>query len=450
MAALWTTGPALSEETWAPAFLRGYAIAWVCYVAAAALVSRARALPRRLLIWIVIAAVGMRLVSFARTPLLSTDAYRYLWDGRVANAGIDPFSYAPEARELRPLRNENWRDISFKQVPTIYPPAAQMLFAGLARVRDSDLEAFRWTFALCDIGNVLLLIALLRRTGRRPERVIWYAWCPLAITEATAGAHVDAFALLLFLAALFFTTRVTCRGARLCAPTLPPAASDGKASVASGLALAGAVMAKGYAVLALPLFIRRAGWRFAASFVVAGALLLLPYARAGGHLFAGLWAYVGTWETNASVFLVLDRLLARVTEDHFPITRALTGGAVVLVVAVLTWRLKPEPPGRPRRLESLLRASFLAFGAQLLLGAPTLPWYVIWAVPALCWWGVPGLALFTLTVSAQYYGRWLYPGDRAAHYALLWYGYLPVYALLIGQCLWWAAVGRRSAPGRSA
>jgi len=72
-------------------------------------------------------------------------------------------------------------------------------------------------------------------------------------------------------------------------------------------------------------------------------------------------------------------------------------------------------------------------GALMLLGAPTLPWYVIWSLPLLCWRWVPAWALFSLTVSVQYYLWCLYP-DRAN--ALLWAGYTPVYVLLLGQVIW--------------
>jgi hypothetical protein len=375
---------------------------------------------------VLVFAIGLRLVALERTPPLSTDAYRYLWDGRVANAGVNPFLYPPDARELRALRDANWRKISFKHVPTIYPPAAQLAFRSLAFGRGSGIEAFRWAFALFDIGTVCLLMALLRRTGRPPEQAVWYAWCPLAVTETTAGAHVDAAGLFLLMLALLASSnpgRSPGPG-----PQPPAPAPSPWSAVGSGLALAGAVMAKGYAVLALPFFIRRGGWRLALAFALACAALAAPFVQAGAGLVAGLRAYLGAWQANAGVFLLLDHMLARVTPNHFTATRALTGAAVVLLVAVLTVRLRPG-------MESLLRATFLALGAQLLLGAPTLPWYVIWIVPALCWWGVPGLALFTLTVSAQYYARWLYPGDQAAHQALLWAGYTPVYALLAGQYL---------------
>ena len=41
------------------------------------------------------------------TPVyLSSDPYRYLWDGRVQWAGVSPYRYAPAAPELAMLRDE--------------------------------------------------------------------------------------------------------------------------------------------------------------------------------------------------------------------------------------------------------------------------------------------------------------------------------------------------------
>ena len=441
---LWAAGPPVCDKEWTARFLQSYLAAWIVYVVAAVVASRAGRAPRWVLLWIVLVAIGMRLVCLARTPPLSTDVWRYLWDGRVINAGINPYRYPPQAaraprapedrkppadvRTLRALRDENWRPINYKRVPTIYPPLAQMLFAGLARVRDRDAEAFRWAFTIFDVASILVLIALLRRTGRPGERVIWYAWCPLSATEVTAGAHVDAFGLFLLLFALLLAAR-----------------SRARPGPVGGIALAGAVMAKGYALLALPFFLKRGGWRFLAAFALAMLMLVAPFVGARERMFEGLDTYLGGWETNASIFVLLDRMLQRSVAEHFDLTRNITLAAVVLVVVALTWRQKPG-------MKWLLGATFGAIGAQLLLGAPTLPWYAIWVVPALCWWAIPGIALFSLTVSAQYYARWLYPADEVARETLLWVGYAPVYALLVGQLIYLviARLRRRVRTRRSA
>jgi alpha-1,6-mannosyltransferase len=424
--ALWTTGPAAADGTWAPAFLRGYLLAWIAYVAAGIVVTRTGGPPRWLVVWVVVVALGMRVICLARTPPLSTDVWRYLWDGRITNAGINPFRHAPDAPEVQQFRDENWGQINFKHIPTIYPPTAELVFAGLARVRDWDAEAFRWTFGMLDVGSVLVVMALLRRTGRGTERAVWYAWNPLAATETTAGSHVDSLGVFLLLAALLLAVR----------------AREGMRA-GSGVALGAAVMAKGPAALAAPFFVKAGGWRVLLWFAGACAVLLVPYVGAGRQLFGGLSAYLAGWETNASIFLVVDRALARVTPLHFGVSRLLGGAAVLAFVVWLTQRQREGA-------EWLIGCTFAALGANLLVGAPVLPWYLLWTLPGLCWWAIPGWVLFSLTASLQYYGRWLYPGDEAAHYALLWAGYLPVYVLLVGQLIWWrwfASGSRYSASG---
>src|SRR5687768_81156 len=61
--------------------------------------------------------------------VLSEDVYRYVWDGRVLRHGISPYRYAPDDPALAALRDEGWRRINNPEIPTIYPPLAQALFA---------------------------------------------------------------------------------------------------------------------------------------------------------------------------------------------------------------------------------------------------------------------------------------------------------------------------------
>jgi alpha-1,6-mannosyltransferase len=434
-AALWWIGPSKPDQ-FAPAFLPAYAAAWVLYVVAGVWVGRApRALQRGVLSTIIAGALLMRLVAYVHGPPLSTDSYRYLWDGRVMNAGINPYRYPPNAREVRFLRDANWEPIAYKGVSTAYPPAAELLFAGLARLRSSDRALFFWCFLLADMGTVLVLIALLRRTGRPPERVIWYAWSPLVITEIAAGGHVDAVGVLFLVLALLLMARP--------APT------------GSAFAYAVSVLAKGPSVLTLPLFVRRGGWRFVGILAAAAAASLAPFADAGASMFSGIHAYLTRWDTNASVFRFLSWGLettnplglppyANGLPNYIPLVRPITTLLMVVFVVVVTWRAKPT-------MEWLLAAVFATLAVQVLLGAPVLPWYVIWTVPALCWWSVPGWLLFTLTVSLGYYARWL--PLSISHDQLLWVECGPVYLALLGQMIWRGRENRKprvESDGRSA
>jgi alpha-1,6-mannosyltransferase len=80
------------------------AAAAVAYFAAVRLFLR-QAWPRNT-VWIVIgAAVALRAVLLTAPPILSTDIYRYVWDGRVQAAGINPYRYIPADPALTSLRD---------------------------------------------------------------------------------------------------------------------------------------------------------------------------------------------------------------------------------------------------------------------------------------------------------------------------------------------------------
>ena len=64
-----------------------------------------------------------RLTMWNSPVSLSDDIYRYVWDGRVQLAGINPYRYAPEDDSLASLRDSTiYTAINHRQIPTIYPP----------------------------------------------------------------------------------------------------------------------------------------------------------------------------------------------------------------------------------------------------------------------------------------------------------------------------------------
>ena len=72
-------------------------------------------------------------------PLLSSDIYRYVWDGRVQAAGINPYRYFPADEALAFLRDGaifphiNRADTAV----TIYPPVTQLFFLIVTRIGES-------------------------------------------------------------------------------------------------------------------------------------------------------------------------------------------------------------------------------------------------------------------------------------------------------------------------
>ena len=81
--------------------------------------------------WLIGFAILFRLTLLPHDPVATDDIYRYVWDGKVAAAGINPFQYAPSDPTLAALHNSDLpAKINFPEMRTIYPPLAQGLFLG--------------------------------------------------------------------------------------------------------------------------------------------------------------------------------------------------------------------------------------------------------------------------------------------------------------------------------
>src|SRR5260370_22419593 len=85
-----------------PWFLKLVLIESVLFIAACWVTLRAKARRSTFLIVIIFAAL-FRLSPLFAPPYLSSDIYRYIWDGRVQAAGINPYRYIPAEQALAHL-----------------------------------------------------------------------------------------------------------------------------------------------------------------------------------------------------------------------------------------------------------------------------------------------------------------------------------------------------------
>ena len=232
----------------------GYAVLIPGIVASGAITVAATALapsvPARAgLIVILGLALVMRVLLVGEEPFLSTDIYRYVWDGRVQAAGINPYAYVPADDALKALRdsaiypNINRADYAV----TAYPPVAQMFFLAVTRIAET-LTAMRLAMVACEIVIVAVIIDLLRRLRLPATAVVAWAWHPLAIWEISNNGHVDALMVALMMIGIWLLVR---------SPAL-----------AGAIAVALAALVKPYAIVVLPAFWRRWDWRV--PLVVAG------------------------------------------------------------------------------------------------------------------------------------------------------------------------------------
>jgi hypothetical protein len=234
---------------------------------------------------------------------------------------------------------------------TVYPPGAQLLFLGVARVAPSSVLAMKLLVLAFDLLTMVGLIGWLRALGRPPAWVLIYAWHPLAVVELAGSGHLDAVALAATVAALW-------------------AAARGREAWAAALLGAGALV-KLYPLLLLPAVWRRPARAVAAAGVVIGAGYAL-YARDGWAVLGSLTRYVAEEEFGAGVRAALEVLLTPLGPPGLLAARLLPlAGLALLALAVGQWA---APPDR--------RARWLVGG--YLLAAPSLfPWYALWMVPLL-------------------------------------------------------------------
>src|SRR6516165_2146027 len=161
--------------------------------AIAALVVLRRPDPRPTLVLILATAALLRLVALAAPVFLSDDINRYIWDGRVQAAGINPYRYIPTDPKLELLRDTSiFPNINRNNyAPTIYPPIAQMLFLTATRFGETVL-ALKLFFVVVEAVGIVTLLNILRMAGRPREHILLYVWHPLPIWEIAGSGHLDA------------------------------------------------------------------------------------------------------------------------------------------------------------------------------------------------------------------------------------------------------------------
>jgi hypothetical protein len=204
------------------------ALGWIVFLTAAFLL---RKVPVRLAAaLILLGGIGIQIAAVSAPPQGSDDLYRYIWDGRVQAAGIDPYAYVPAAAQLGSLRDEFlWHPgtdhclsaafvrahasanlvpgctlINRPSVPTIYPPVAEAYFLAVhyEPSGNSLTTPIQATTAFIAVLITVLLLFGLGRLGRDVRAAALWSWCPTVALEAGNSAHVDVVAVGIAAAAL--------------------------------------------------------------------------------------------------------------------------------------------------------------------------------------------------------------------------------------------------------
>ena len=331
------------------------------------------------------------LAALAAPPAASDDANRYVWDGDVQAAGIDPYRYVPLDPALSGVRTPylfpGGRDcardveafvpgpqctvINRPTVPTIYPPVAEAEFWLVSRVPwgRGGVLAFQVAGGLAVLAVGLLV---LRRAG--PVAGATWGWFPLVLTGLVNDAHVDGLAALCTVLAVLAAGRA--RPWR------------------AGLWLGAAVATKLTPGVVAPAFVRNRVVRVGVAAVAVVAVSYLPHVLAVGPAVLGyLPGYLSEEGYEAGDrFLLLDRLLGPQLHGH---DTAAALAVLVVLAAVAAWRADPAAPER---------SALLMAGGALLVTTPAYTWYGAVAVAMAALSGRPRWAAVALAPVLSYSG----------------------------------------------
>lgn len=325
-------------------------------VAAVALMWRRR--DRAAIAAVIAFAIAFRIAALSWSPVLSSDLYRYVWDGRVTASGTSPYASPPNGPDVAHLRdNTIWPNINRPNAVTVYPPGAQLAFLTLATVGGDSVAGVKYAAFAAELAALLLVgLALRRRRELSAGQLAVYAWSPLVISEVCVSGHIDALVLPLILAALLL--------------------AQARRGAWAGAVLGAATLLKLYPLVllvAVPRASRRAAVAAATAVI---ALTYLPWvALEGSSVLGFLPDYVRTGEDfNPAVRGFLQDALAVVTVHARPIAMATC--AAVLAAVLLRLATAGDAERDPFRVA---RDAALAF--VLLLPTAVHPWYALWLVP---------------------------------------------------------------------
>ena len=324
-----------------------------------------RAPTRRALILIFGIAIVLRLALLSIEPLLSTDIYRYIWDGRVQAAGINPYRFFPADPALSALHDQAIYPHVDKAdyAVTIYPPVAQVFFFLVTRVSET-VTMMKLALLGCEAVTVFVIWSLLKQLGKPVTRIVAYLWLPLPMWEIANNGHIDSLMVALMMLGVWLALQAKpLRGAAV---------------------VALAALAKPFALLALPPLWRAWDWKMPALVIAVLALCYVPYLSVGtgvlGFLTAGYLHEESLASGNTIWPLAAWRWLFGAVRGDV----AVYWSVALLVVGAMAFAASLR---EARSAESIIGDINKLLLAALFLISPNYPWYFLAIAPFVAFQG---------------------------------------------------------------
>jgi len=250
----------------------------------------------RLLLLLLVSGL-FRLIFLWSEPTLSDDFYRFVWDGRIIEAGYSPYAHTPNETppdwiESIDPNHELLENMNSPDYYSVYPPLHQAVFYVAAKT-SSDLKnalvVMRLLLILADMLLIVLVFRIASNLGR-PDAALLYALNPLVIIEISGNLHFEGLVALPLVLAVWWLRK--------------------KPVIFSGALLGIAAAIKFTPFIFLPAMLREKSRMQA---IKLATLSFLCFAFTGWwllsaeeiiHLFKSVRLYFQSFEFNASVYFL--------------------------------------------------------------------------------------------------------------------------------------------------
>jgi len=385
------------------------------------------------ILWFILAGFLFRIVLVPSDPFLSDDVYRYLWDGKIFGAGINPYKYAPLDMRLSEFRDSHvFPNINFPEIATSYPPVSQFIFL-INNWLGGSIFTWKILLLLVEVPLIFVILRLTQYFQLNKSRILIYFYNPLLIIETYSSGHLEILGVFFFwTAVLLFYQRRDWRGITF---------------------FTFSIMTKFFPLISgLPFLIQKF-FRKSGLLMLIIVLLLLPFMFSGVIPLPGLFSYINRWEFNSGLYQFITSVFSLINvkeynwlilnfsgyQESFYISHGFYYklSALLIFLVVLVDQVKKLKATSAFRSINYIQRSFILTALFLLL-TPTLhPWYLIWIIPFLVF--VPNISwiIFTLLIQTSYFvlkDYSMYSIWKESIWVLL-IQYIPVYALLIWEYL---------------
>jgi len=325
--------------------------------------------------FLVILAIIFRLIFLFALPELSQDYFRFIWDGQLISAGINPYQFIPA---------EISYDVNFPNTEVLlqgmgslsaghysnYPPVNQLLFSVSSFLANSsqllNVMFLRSLIIVADLGTLFFGARLLSNLGLSRDRIFLYILNPFIIIEMTGNLHFESVMVFFLVWSLYLLQQ--------------------KRWIASAIVLGLSISVKLLPLLFLPLFLgfflknsklsflKLLG--FYSLIILTLVISFVPFYSE--EVMANFMASVGLWfgnfEFNASVYYLVRWIGFQVKGYNIIETAGKILPVVTFIVVLLLTFLRKN-----WTMQSLIKSMLFGISVYLLFSTTVHPWYL--AIP---------------------------------------------------------------------